>query len=197
MPKGRKWKPEEIEKVRRYVAKGLTHSEIGEKIGRSGDAVNIICSRNGIKAPREFFTEKQRRSQGFTFTKEEIEEIRADVEDDKLSNQEIAAKYFITTDILRRLGKEQGFPKRKPGVPTSRRNLKVIDFSTLFRMYFEECDTLDNISKRLGVHRSVVRRSLETHGMDIIKQSKRKKLRDEFKDTGKLYKQINEVREAR
>lgn len=197
MPRGRYWTKQEIDTVKALVEVGLTHREIGDRLNRSHLSVRGLCTREGIKAPDKFTGIKKRRVQIYQFTDDEIKEIKDDFENSQMTTDEICEKYHFSKMVLYRLTQEHGFKPRKSGVPTWRRKLKVIDFSTLFRMYHEECETVDGIAKRLNVHRRVVYRSLDQHGLDRIPQYERKKIRDEFKDTGKTLKTWNEKLEAK
>lgn len=196
MPVGKFWTDDEIEQVRKMLDKGLTYAEIGERLGRTKLSVRGMCSREGINEPEHVRKAKKKRIQEYQFTKKEIAAIKDDYENAEMTTEEICQKYHFSRMVLYRLADENEFTPRKAGVPTWRRKLKIIDFSTLFRMYYEECETIDKMTERLKVNRRVIYRSLEHHGLERMPQDKRIQLRDEFKDTGKLYKQINEMREA-
>lgn len=183
----KRWTQEEIERAKALLESGLTHWEIGEKLNRSKESVENMFKRRKIKAPKEFYRVKRSRAATIIFSDEQIESIRNDYEENILRIVDICKKYHIGRETLYRLVDEYEFKERVRKACPDR---TIIPFKVLFDLYHEKLLTIEEIARRENVHKRVVQRSLDQHGMKRITIKERTKMRAKYSDSGKVLNRV-------
>ena len=171
----------------------MTVRNIAYELGKSIFAVKEKKSRMGLRLSKAHI-ERRKEDLKITFSRDEYKAMRQEYEDmgdNRLKCSEIAAKYNLSVQVLKRIARERGWKrksyyKRKP----------PLDFTALYKAYYEDCLSINQIRKMFRCSSRRVEWSLEVHGLVLLPQEERIKIRDEFKDTGKTIETWNEKLEA-
>lgn len=179
-----RWTKEQERMLREMVGQGMTVRQIAFEIGKSISAVKEKKSRMGLRLSKDHI-DKIYMDNRISFSKEEYRAMRSDYEDTgdhRMKCSEIAMKYNLSDQVLKRIARERGWKrksyyKRKP----------PLDFTALYKAYYEDCMSINQIRKMFRCSSRRVEWSIEEHGLVLLPQEERIKIRDEFKDTGKHF----------
>ena len=182
--KSRVWTKKEEQALRDMVEQGMTVRHIAYELGKSISAVKEKKSRMGLRLSK-YHIERRIEEKKISFSRDEYKAMREDYEDTgdhRLKCSEIAAKYNLSAQVLKRIAREKGWKrksyyKRKP----------PLDFTALYKAYYEDCMSINQIRKMFRCSSRRVEWSIEEHGLVLLPQEERIKIRDEFKDTGKHF----------
>ena len=96
------------------------------------------------------------------------------------------------TNLLKKNGVKIVSNRRQPKSSP----LIKITLKDLVKHYLDEPKTLDEIAKIFGTSRTTVKKNILRHKLQLIPVKERRKMREEFKDTGKTFKRIADWEES-
>ncbi|QBL97952.1 luxR family bacterial regulatory protein [Exiguobacterium phage vB_EauM-23] len=173
------WTKEEEAMLREMVEQGMTVRHMASQIGRSFVAVREKKSRLGLRLSKPH-SNRLKQEKRISFSKEEYKDMREDYEDRtayRMTCKQIAKKYNLSDQVLRRIARKRGWTRKRAGNFSS-----DIEFAPLFKAYYEDCLSVYAMKKRFQCSERKIYSSLESHGLEKLSKEERIKIRDEFSD---------------
>lgn len=175
---GKTWTTKEIA-ILREMYEDLYHAEdIAERLGRSVDAVRLKARRLNLKVRGYEF-------QKMILTDKQEKRIHQLYIEEKKSLKETAELMNVSKSWVYDYFKKRGLI-RSYSEANRMRKVRTIPFPELYKAYYEDCLRLEDMIKLWKCDHRVIDRSLQKYGLTKMRYEERVKMRDEFKDTGKL-----------
>lgn len=177
----KRWTKAEEEILKDGYKNHITDEVLSERLGRTPKSVWKKAQRMGIATNPG--------PEPFEFSQSQMEKIEYEYVELKRSAAEIADDLGVSKKtiirVVEKLGKSRNL-KQANRIMNKRRQ-RVLPFSELYRLYFEECRSIDYIAKYYKCGYTTIMKNFERHGMAVMPKHERLKMRDEFRDTGKHF----------
>lgn len=178
---GKRWTEDEKNILIEGYRNNVLPEVIAEKLNRTKTAVyrkavDMGITNNYGMPPLEF-------------TNAQIEKMKHDYFTLKKSPREIGESFGVSANTIsrqiRKIGKTRSLKQANQIV--NQKHERVLPFTELYRLYFEECLTSEELEEHFKCGYKTLVRNFKRHGIARIPRRERLKMRDEFKDTGKLF----------
>ncbi|ALY08010.1 hypothetical protein EauS123_00011 [Exiguobacterium phage vB_EauS-123] len=177
--KGRAWTEQEENTLKEMYSSHYHVEDIAERLDRSPVAIQS-------KLCRMKFTPRGYDHHRLMITKKQEEQIYEYYVVQKLSIEKTCERIGVTNSWLHDYLKQKGW-NRDLSEANRLKKKRVIPFPELYKAYFEECLRFEDMIKRYKCDYRTIVYSLEKHGLAKIRRSTRLKMREQFKNTGKLF----------
>lgn len=184
MAGGKIWTNDEKQLLIDCYSMNMEADAIAERLNRSRQSVWKQAHRMGIATKNG--------PQPFTFTESQKASIEHDYFVALKSANEIGREHDVSPKVIRNhissVGKARNLQKANQLLNKERE--RVISFSELYDLYFNKCYSLRALQRHFGCGYSTLMKNFERHGIARITRNERKRMHEEFKDTGKQYNRI-------
>lgn len=179
MSNGRDWTTEEERILKEMYSEYYHLDDIAKRLDRTPIAIKSKIGRMG-------YTVRGYEHQRLILTNKQKESIKELYVKQKKSMKFVSEKIGVSQYWIFNYLKENGL-NRSVAEGNKLRKRRVIPFDQLYKAYYQDCLSYDEMKKLWACDIKTINNSLDVHGMAKLTKKERLKIRDEFKDTGKHF----------